>query len=82
MLRSPQLEPTDFIIKVVQQLGFPIFVSVWLLIQGNRQHAANLLVLSAMQTQLTELTTTMRVMMEFVRDGYQERRRIEDRSEG
>lgn len=53
--------------RVIRDLGFPIFVAIWLLIQGNRQHAANLAVLEGIERRLAELSTATSNLAELVR---------------
>lgn len=62
----PRLELVPSYLDLIQKVGFPIFVAVWLLYQGNRQHEANLENMSRMRDELAKLTEALRTLTLFV----------------
>lgn len=55
-------------VDFIKSVGFPIAVAVWLLWQGERQHAQNLEVLQAMRDQMMEMRSAVAGLALLVRE--------------
>ncbi len=53
-------------IHLIRDLGFPIFVAVWLLYQGQRQHAVNEQCLRAINVEIARLSGTLRELIDII----------------
>lgn len=56
----------DEAVKLIQNVGFPIFVALWLLYVGGQQNQSNINTLVEMRSQIEKLVTAIQVLTALV----------------